>query len=67
MVSTTLLTCPAWARICVRQAADICQLVTLTLCLEDHVGVSTIVEVDTRDETMDVLVEPIYLKKHEEL
>lgn len=50
-----------------RQATDICPLVAFTLCLEDHVGVSTIVEVDTRDETMDVLVEPIYLKKHEEL
>lgn len=34
---------------------------------EDHVGVSTIVEVDTTDETMDVLANSVLLKKHEEL
>ncbi|KAI8980779.1 GMC oxidoreductase [Trametes punicea] len=35
--------------------------------LQDHVGVSTIAEVDTNDETMDVLADPVFLKKHEEL
>ncbi|CDO78110.1 GMC oxidoreductase [Trametes cinnabarina] len=35
--------------------------------LQDHVGVSTIAEVDTNDETMDVLADPAFLKKHEEL
>ncbi|OSD00955.1 GMC oxidoreductase [Trametes coccinea BRFM310] len=35
--------------------------------LQDHVGVSTIAEVDTHDETMDVLADPAFLKKHEEL
>lgn len=35
--------------------------------LQDHVGVTTIVEVNTRDETTDVLADPLMVKKHEEL
>ncbi|KIP05965.1 hypothetical protein PHLGIDRAFT_128561 [Phlebiopsis gigantea 11061_1 CR5-6] len=35
--------------------------------LQDHVGVATIAQVETKDETMDVLAEPMYRKKHEEL
>ncbi|EKM52284.1 uncharacterized protein PHACADRAFT_260581 [Phanerochaete carnosa HHB-10118-sp] len=35
--------------------------------LQDHVGVTTVVEVDTTDETMDVLADAQFLKKHEEL
>lgn len=34
---------------------------------EDHVGVSTIVEIESKDDTMDVLSDPVLLKKHEEL
>ena len=39
----------------------------LTRSTEDQIGVSTIVEVDTSDETVDVLADPQFLKKHEEL
>ena len=67
MESRPLWTCPVLARTCVcfSWISDVLQ--RLTSFLEDHIGVSTIVEVDTRDETMDVLAEAPYLKKHEEL
>ncbi len=37
------------------------------LHIEDHVGAPTMAEVNTSDETMDDLVDPEVLKKHEEL
>ncbi|THU93690.1 alcohol oxidase [Dendrothele bispora CBS 962.96] len=35
--------------------------------LQDHVGVSTVAEVETQDETMDVLQDPAAVERHEEL
>lgn len=36
-------------------------------CAEDHFAVTTIVEVETNDETEDDLRDPAILRKHEEL
>lgn len=34
---------------------------------EDHVSLATIAEVDTIDDTIDLLADPVYLQKHQDL
>ena len=39
----------------------------LCALIEDHVGVGTVAEIDTEDETLDILTDPIFHQKHQEL